>query len=126
MKPSEKDLRAQEVARAMIAAEGTAPAWGLVYEDGGVGWARVSFKVTADKLNGHGTLHGGMTCALADSALAYACNSRNQRTVVFQGSMTYLNPGVLGKTMIAEAREVALEGRTGIYEALITLSLIHI
>jgi acyl-CoA thioesterase len=37
--------------------------------------------VRADMLNGHGTCHGGLVFALADSAFAFACNSRGVRTV---------------------------------------------
>lgn len=71
--------------------------------------------LTAAMLNGHGTAHGGMLFALADTAFAYACNSRNVRTVAAQASITYLEPALAGDILVAEAREQALVGRSGVY-----------
>src|SRR5215467_3951225 len=68
------DQLADQVARAMLAAEGTGPAWGVEIEEAREGYARVRMTVRADMLNGHGTAHGGMIFALADTAFAYACN----------------------------------------------------
>jgi len=67
-------------------------------------------------LNGHGTAHGGMLFALADSAFAYACNSRNLRTVAAQASIVFLEPAREGEMLIAEARERALVARSGVYD----------
>ena len=69
----------------------------------------------ADMLNGHGTAHGGMIFALADSAFAYACNSRNLRTVAAQASIVFLEAAREGEVLIAEAEEQALVGRSGVY-----------
>jgi acyl-CoA thioesterase len=106
---------ADKVARAMLAAEGTGPAWGLVIEEARLGYARVRMTVTAAMLNGHGTAHGGMIFALADTAFAYACNSGNVRTVAAQASIAYLDPAREGDVLIAEAEEQALVGRSGVY-----------
>jgi acyl-CoA thioesterase len=109
------DETADKVARAMLAAEGTGPAWGLALEEAREGYARVRMKLTADMLNGHRTGHGGMIFALADSAFAYGCNSRNVRSVAAQASIVYLEPAREGELLIAEAREQALVGRSGVY-----------
>jgi acyl-CoA thioesterase len=69
----------------------------------------------ADMLNGHGTVHGGLIFALADSAFAYACNSRNLRSVAAQASIVYLEPARAGDVLVAEAEERALVGRSGVY-----------
>jgi acyl-CoA thioesterase len=110
------NARADKVARAMLAAEGTGPAWDIAIEEAREGYARVRMAVTAAMLNGHGTAHGGMLFALADSAFAYACNSRNLRTVAAQASIVFLEPAREGETLIAEARERALVGRSGVYD----------
>jgi acyl-CoA thioesterase len=106
---------ADKVARAMLAAEGTGPAWGVEIEEAGEGYARVRMVMRADMLNGHGTAHGGMVFALADTAFAYACNSRNLRSVAAQASIVYLEPAREGDVLIGEAREQALVGRSGVY-----------
>src|SRR3954469_10690861 len=99
----------------MLAAEGAGPAWGLAIEEAREGYARVSMTIRADMLNGHGSAHGGMIFALADSAFAYACNSRNLRTVAAQASITFLDAAREGEKLVAEAREAALAGRSGVY-----------
>jgi acyl-CoA thioesterase len=109
------DALARRVAEALIAREGTAPAWQLHLEAARVGYARVSMLVRADMLNGYGTAHGGMIFALADSAFAYACNSRNIGTVAQQASIVFLSPVRPDETLVAEAREIALAGRSGAY-----------
>jgi acyl-CoA thioesterase len=109
------DQIATAVARALMAEEGTAPAWGLELEAAGEGYARVAMTVRADMLNGYQTIHGGMVFALADSAFAYACNSRNQATVAQQASIAFLSPAREGGRLVAEAREQSLVGRSGVY-----------
>jgi acyl-CoA thioesterase len=111
---------ADKVARAMLAAEGTGPAWGLELVEAREGYSRVRMTLGADMLNGHRTAHGGMIFALADSAFAYACNSRNLRTVAAQASIVFLEPAREGETLIAEAREQALAGRSGVYHVSVT------
>src|SRR4051812_31450087 len=99
----------------MLAAEGAGPAWGVEIEEARQGYARVSMAVRADMLNGHGTAHGGMIFALADAAFAYACNSRNLKSVAAHASIAFLDAAREGESLVAEAREAALAGRSGVY-----------
>jgi acyl-CoA thioesterase len=105
---------AKRVAQQMLAAEGTGPAWGLKLEEVREDYARVSMLVRADMLNGHGFAHGGMIFALADSAFAYVCNGANHASVAAQASIVFLDKVREGETLIAEATEVAREGRAGV------------
>jgi len=105
---------ASKVAHSMLAAEGTGPAWGLEIEEVREDYARVSMVVRADMLNGHGFAHGGMIFALADSAFAYVCNGDNQASMAAQASIVFLDKVKQGETLIAEAVEVAREGRAGV------------
>ena len=106
---------ASRVAQTMLAAEGTGPSWGIVIEEAREGYARISMVVRPDMLNGHGKAHGGMVYALADTAFAYACNSRNLRTVGAQATMVFLDGAEEGEVLIAEAQEQALVVRSGVY-----------
>lgn len=108
------NLLAAKVAKAMLAAEGTGPAWGLKIEEVGEDYARVSMVVRPDMLNGHGIAHGGMIFALADSAFAYVCNGSNHASVAAQASIVFLGKAEAGETLVAEAWEVAREGRAGV------------
>jgi len=114
------DETADKVARAMLAAEGTGPAWGIEIEEAREGFARIRMRLRADMLNGHGIAHGGMVFALADTAFAYACNSRNLRTVAAQASIVFLDAAREGELLVAEAQEEALAGRSGVYNVKVT------
>jgi len=124
--PDMKDAEAKEnvlaraIAARMHAGEGTSAAWDVRLDDAGAGWARCSMKLREDMLNGHGTAHGGMIFALADTAFAWACNSRNVKTFAQAASISFLSPGRLGETLTAEAREDASEGRAGVYTVRVT------
>jgi len=108
------DQLADRVARAMLAEEGTGPAWGIVIEEARHGYARVSMVVRRDMLNGHGIAHGGMIFALADSAFAYVCNGGNHASVAAQASVIFLDKALEDEILIAEAKELAREGRAGV------------
>ena len=105
---------ANRVAHAMFDAEGTGRAWGLNIEEVREDYARVSMVVRKDMLNGHGFAHGGMIFALADSAFAYVCNGANHASMAAQASIVFLDKVREGETLIAEATEVAREGRAGV------------
>lgn len=112
--PDGGDL-SRRIATALIAREGTGQAWRLELEEAREGYARVAMRVSAEMLNGFGIAHGGMIFGLADSAFAYACNSRNVATVAQGASITFLDSGRAGEKLVAEAQERALKGRTGVY-----------
>ena len=111
---------ADKVARAMLAAEGTGPAWGIEIEEAREGYARIRMRLRPDMLNGHGSAHGGMVFALADTAFAYACNGRNVKTVAAQASIIFLDAAREGEMLIAEAEQAALVGRSGVYNVKVT------
>jgi acyl-CoA thioesterase len=111
---------AAEIAAAMLKQEGTGPAWHIQIDEAREGYARIRMRLRPDMLNGHGTAHGGMVFALADTAFAYACNSRNVRTVAAQASIVFLDAAREGEMLVAEASEQALAGRSGVYQVKVT------
>jgi len=113
---SEADELARRVADALLAREGAGPAWGVEIEAAREGFARVRMTVREDMLNGHRSAHGGMIFALADTAFAYACNSRNETTVAQSATIAFLAPAAAGDVLVAEAREVSRRGRSGVYQ----------
>ena len=108
------DELANRVAHAMLAEEGTGPAWGIVIEEARVGYARLRMTLRADMLNGHRIAHGGMVFSLADTAFAYVCNGRNERTVAAQANIVFLDAANEGEVLIAEGDEVSRVGRSGV------------
>jgi len=105
---------ANAVAHGMLADEGTGPAWGIAIEEARAGYARLSMAIRADMLNGHRIVHGGMVFALADTAFAYVCNGKNEKTVAAQASIVFLGSANEGETLIAEAEAAATAGRSGV------------
>jgi acyl-CoA thioesterase len=103
-------------ARDMWSADAASAMLGIQLEELGTGRARVSMLVRADMVNGHDLCHGGLIASLADSAFALACNSHGTVTVAAGFSIDLLRPGRLGQTLYADAREVSLHGRSGIYD----------
>jgi len=84
------------------------------------GQATLSMTVRPDMVNGQRIAHGGFIFTLADSAFAFACNSHNERVVAAQGHITFIRPGKLGDVLVATAREISRNGRSGIYDVRVT------
>ncbi len=118
-KPKELSVTLDEIARkvadAMLTREDPGQAWGVGSEEVREGYARVRMQLTAAMLNGHRMAHGGMADALADTAFAYACNTRNLRTAGAQATMVFLDGAEEGEILVAEAQEASLVGRSGVY-----------
>lgn len=112
---SETDILARRVAETLLNQEGTGPAWGVSIDEAREGYAKVRMTLREDMLNGHRIAHGGMVFALADTAFAYACNSRNEVSVAQSATIAFLAPAAAGDVLIAEARETARSGRSGVY-----------
>ena len=107
---------AERVAATMWAADRASQGLGMALEDVGPGQARMAMTVGPHMLNGHGVCHGGFIFALADSAFAFACNARGQQAVAQTCTITYLRPAAAGERLVATARELALAGRSGLYD----------
>jgi acyl-CoA thioesterase len=118
----DEDELANRVAREMLAAEGTGPAWGIVIEEARAGYARLRLVLRKDMLNGHRIAHGGMVFSLADTAFAYVCNGKNERTVAAQASIIFMDAAHEGETLIAEGVEVSHVGRSGVTRVSVTTS----
>lgn len=93
--------------------------FGMRVEAVSPGCATVTMTVTTEMCNGHGTVHGGAIFTLADSAFAFACNSRDVATVAQHCTITFVSPARDGERLVAEAREASLVGRFGIYDAVV-------
>lgn len=72
--------------------------------------------VRPEMLNGFGVAHGGITYALADSALAFASNTREQVALALENSMYYPAPVHAGDVLTATAEERSLTRRTAVYD----------
>ena len=117
MTPRERAGRAA----AKMWSDDNASAWiGMRLVNVDEGRAELELTIEQHHCNGHGIGHGGITFALADSAFAFACNSRNQSTVAQHNMISFLAPVQKGDHLTAVATEVSLAGRSGIYDVRVT------
>ncbi len=72
--------------------------------------------VTRDKVQGHGTCHGGYLFLLADTAFAFACNSHGPVTVAQSADIVFVEPAREGDVLEAVAVERVRRGRSGVYD----------
>jgi acyl-CoA thioesterase len=114
------DALARACADAMFARDLASQALGMTIEEARPGYARVAMTIVETMVNGHVIAHGGVTFTLADSAFAFACNSRNEPNVALQCSISYVSAVRLGDRLVAEAEERSSKGRTGVYDVTVT------
>jgi acyl-CoA thioesterase len=112
--------RAQKSAETMWNNDQASSWFGMRIDEIDEGFAVLSLTVEKKHTNGHGICHGGVTFALADSAFAFACNSRNQSTVAQHNTISYTAAVKLGDVLTATAKEISLIGRNGIYDVEVT------
>lgn len=86
------------------------------------GEVKLSMLVRPEMCNGFGIAHGAITYALADSALAFASNSRGRKALSIETSISHLRPVYPGDILIATTHEKHVGGKTGIYEVIIQKS----
>ncbi|GAB5466751.1 MAG: hydroxyphenylacetyl-CoA thioesterase PaaI [Candidatus Kapaibacteriales bacterium] len=84
------------------------------------GSSLLSMIVRKEMLNGFSILHGGVSYALADSALAFAANSHGIKCVSTTINMSYPASAQEGDQLIAEATEISITKRTAVYDIEIT------
>jgi acyl-CoA thioesterase len=104
----------------MFAADRASRGLGMEIVAIGDGTATLTMTVRDDMLNGHDICHGGFITLLADSAFAFACNSRNVVTVAAGLTVDFLAPAHGGDVLTATATESSRSGRTGIYDMVVT------
>jgi len=95
---------------------------GMRLEIAAPGHARLSMIITEAMANGHGICHGGFIFALADSAMAFAANQHGDVDVAQHASISFLRPGRVGETLVAEAEERMRARRSGMYDVRVTTS----
>jgi acyl-CoA thioesterase len=113
------DQLAAASAESMFANDRASKLLGMEIDSVTPGRARMRMTVREDMLNGHDVCHGGYIFALADSCFAFACNSHNNNTLAAGARIEFLAPGRLGDVLEATATEIALGGRTGIYDVVV-------
>ena len=107
---------ARAVGEVVAAGDLFAKGLGIALAEIAPGYARTVMTVTEGMVNAAGVGHGGATFTLADTAFAYACNSHNTVTLATTCTIAFVDATRVGDVLTAEAREIFLERRNGIYD----------
>jgi acyl-CoA thioesterase len=84
------------------------------------GYCRIRMALREEMVNGFDIIHGGIAFSLADSALAFACNNRNNLSVALETSISFTKSMKVGDVLTAEAKELHNGRSTGLYLISIT------
>ena len=79
----------------------------------------VRMTVRSEMVNGFGVAHGGIAYSLADSALAFACNTHGAVTVAIENSIGYPEKVEVGDVLTATAEEDSTTNRLMFYRVLV-------
>jgi acyl-CoA thioesterase len=119
-RPIDPQRVADAVAVGMLKNDRASRSLGMQVTAIGPGSATLTMTVRDDMLNGFEICHGGFMTLLADSAFAFACNSRNALTVAAGLDVEFIAPAHRGDVLTAHASEVHLAGRNGLYDIEVT------
>jgi acyl-CoA thioesterase len=82
--------------------------------------SKLRMTVRKEMVNGFGVAHGGIAYSLADSALAFACNTHGQISVAIDNQISYPAPVNVGDVLTAEVTEGSETKSLGFYRITIT------
>jgi acyl-CoA thioesterase len=115
MSDDAEQVLAERVGAAMMAKDAFSQALGMELVEVGPHTASVRMTIGPDMLNGFGVCHGGVTFALADSALAFASNTHGHITMSIENSITYPKGVFEGDVLTAVAEEESATNRLAFY-----------
>ncbi len=79
-------------------------------------YCKIQMPVKNDMINGLKTVHGGITFALADSALAFSSNNTNEAAVALTCTINFCKAVHAGEILTAESILVADTRKTAVYD----------
>lgn len=106
---------AERVVRGMLAKDAFSEWLGIEALEIAPRRSTLRMTVRAEMVNGFGVSHGGIVYSLADSALAFACNTHGRVTVAIENSISYPQPVNVGDVLTAVAEEESFTNRLGFY-----------
>jgi acyl-CoA thioesterase len=106
---------AERVVRGMLAKDAFSEWLGIEAIEIAPRRSTLRMTVRGEMVNGFGVSHGGIVYSLADSALAFACNTHGKVTVAIENAISYPQPVVVGDVLTAVAEEESFTNRLGFY-----------
>jgi len=112
-------LIGEPAVRAMLANDEFSKWLGIELVAVGTDAVVLRMKVRKNMLNGFGVCHGGVTFALADSALAFTSNQMGKVTVSIDNHINYPAQVRIGDVLTATSRELSRGTRLAVYEVMV-------
>lgn len=109
-------LSPQEIVARMMATDAFSNWLGIEVLECREGYSKIKMTVRPEMVNGFGIAHGGITFSFADSAFAFASNSRGRHAVSVDTSINHLQAGKIGDQLTAVAEELSLGHRLAHYQ----------
>jgi acyl-CoA thioesterase len=116
---SEEQRLAEAVVNGMLAADAFSRWLGIEPLEIAPRRCVIRMTVRPEMVNGFGVAHGGVAYALADSALAFACNTHGAVTVAIENSIGYPETVNVGDVLTATAEEDRSTNRLMFYRVLV-------
>lgn len=110
----------EAVARALYARDPSSAMFGIELVSASPEQAVVRMPVRGEMCNGFEILHGGVTFALADTAMAFASNSENEVALASSAEIDWLAPVAAGDLLTATAVRRWSSGRSTVWDITVT------
>ncbi|HMS53508.1 MAG: hotdog fold thioesterase [Sphingobacteriales bacterium] len=112
--------KAQKVVQKMYSNDAFSQWLGIEISDVEPNHVILTMTIRPEMTNGFAIAHGGITYALADSALAFASNSLGRKAVSIETSINHTSSLRAGDQLIASASPESVTNKIGIYRVIIT------
>ena len=97
--------KAHKIARHMLEHDAFSKWLGVKIVEAEPGRSVLRIRIREEMVNGFGVTHGGVTFALADSALAFAAGSHGRISLALDNKVTFVKPVNTGDSLTAIAEE---------------------
>ena len=110
---------AERVVRGMLAKDAFSQWLGIEALEIAPRRSKLRLTVRKDMVNGFGVAHGGIAFSLADSALAFACNTHGTVTVAVENTIAYPAPVHVGDVLTAATEEMTTTNRLAFHRIVV-------
>lgn len=109
-----------EIVGMMLSGDAYSKALGMQLEFLEAGNCVLRMKVVEHMVNGFNIAHGGITYALADSAMAFASNAHGVQCVSIETAISHIKKVQVGDDLRASCTALSRNRKVGIYEVKVT------
>lgn len=113
-------MKSRDIADKMMSQDAFSQLLGMEIVEMREGNCVVEMLVSEKMTNGFGIAHGGITYALADSALAFAANGEGKIAVSVETNISHFTKVMAGDVLRAFAQKLHRSNKIGVYEVKIS------